>query len=121
GTAPLLGRTFTTEEEHFGGAKTIVISERLWRRRFGGDRSTLGRTLRLEGKGYVIVGVMPQRVEYPSPLIDAWIATQADEDLMRDRGASARFYGAVGRLRRGVTVERAQADPDAVQRGLGEP
>ena len=120
GTPPMFGRAFTTQEEHFGGAKAVVISERLWRRRFDGDRSALGRTLRLEAKSYIIVGVMPQRVEYPSPLIDAWIATQADEDLMRDRGASARFYEAVGRLRSGVTLERAQSDLDAIQRALGD-
>lgn len=119
GAAPLQGRVFTPEEERFGGPKTIVISERFWRRRFGESAGVLGRRLRLEGVGYVIVGVMPRQVEYPSPLIDGWVATQADDDLMKERGASARFYEAIGRLKPGITLEQAQADLDGIQRTLG--
>ncbi|HEX7140332.1 MAG TPA: ABC transporter permease [Vicinamibacterales bacterium] len=119
GTAPLQGRVFTQEEERFGGPKTIVISERLWRRRFDGSAGVLGRRLRLEGVGYVIVGVMPRHVEYPSPLIDAWITTQGDDDLMQDRGASARFYEAIGRLKPRVSLEQAHTDLNGIQRTLG--
>jgi putative ABC transport system permease protein len=71
GTGPLQGRVFSTQEEQFGGDKTIVISERLWRRRFNADPSAVGRTLRLEGRSYLIVGIMPRRVEYPSRWIEA--------------------------------------------------
>src|SRR5260370_27115533 len=51
--------------------------------------------------------------------IDAWITTQGDEDLMRERGASARFYEAIGRLTPGATLEQAQSDLNAIQRTLG--
>jgi putative ABC transport system permease protein len=119
GTAPLHGRVFTPQEEQFGGAKTIVISERFWRRRFEASPGVLGRSLRLEGRSYVIVGVMPRRVEYPSPAIDAWITTQGDGDLMTERGASARFYEAIGRLTPGATLEQAESDLNAIQRTLG--
>jgi len=118
-TSPLLGRVFVPDEERFGGPKAIVISERLRQRRFSGAASVVGRTVRLEGRGYEIVGVMPRRFEFPDSSIDAWIATQADADLLRDRGASARFYGAIGRLNRSVTIAEARRDLDAVQRQLG--
>ncbi len=121
GTAPLHGRVFAPEEEQFGGAKTIVISERFWRRRFEAGAGVLGRSLRLEGRSYVIVGVMPRHIEYPSPSIDAWITTQGDDELMTERGASARFYEAIGRLAPGATLEHAQSDLNAIQRTLGHP
>ena len=119
GATPLLGRVFSPLEERLGGAKAIVISERLWRRRFSGGESALGQRLRLEGVGYVIVGVMPRHVEYPNSLIDGWIETQGDEELMRERGASARFYEAIGRLKPRVTLDQAQDDLNGIQRGLG--
>ncbi len=119
GVDPLQGRAFSTQEERFGGPKAIVIGEGLWKRRFSSDPGAIGRALRLEGQDYVIVGVMPSSLQFPSSSIDAWIATQADAELMADRGASARYYEAVGRLKPGVTMGQAQSDLTEIQNNLG--
>jgi putative ABC transport system permease protein len=119
GVPPIQGRIFTAEEERSGGPKTIVISEGLWQRRFAGGHA-IGGNLRLEGQSYVIVGVMPRSVQYPSSAVDAWFSTQGNAELMRDRGASARFYEAVGRLRSDATIAHAKSDLNAVQTALGE-
>lgn len=119
GTAPLVGKVFSDQEEHFGGPAAIVISERLWQRRFSGNVGVLGRNLHLEKRSYVVSGVMPEGFQFPDPTIDGWIAMQADPDLLRDRTAAARFYECVGRLSPGFTLRRAQQELEEVQRTLG--
>jgi hypothetical protein len=65
GAAPLLGRTFTPEEDRAGGKPVALISESLWRRRFNADRGILGRTLTLNGTPYTVVGVLPTGFQFP--------------------------------------------------------
>src|SRR5581483_11479131 len=65
GVSPALGRNFSPDEERFGGPLAVIISSRLWHRRFGGDPSVIGKTLRAPTTGYVIVGVMPASFEFP--------------------------------------------------------
>lgn len=120
GSPPLVGRTFVSEEERFGGPKAVVISESFWRRRFGDDPGTVGHTLLLEGKSYVVVGVMHQAFQFPSPSIEAWISTQADTDLLEDRTAAAGFYECIGRLKPGVDLAQAESDLDGVQTTLAQ-
>lgn len=124
--APLAGRTFVEEEEQFGGATAAVISEPLWTRRFGRSPSAIGQRLRIGGKGYTIVGVMPraftsglERTALRTAIsIDVWIPAQLSPQLAAIR--EARFLGGVGRVRRGVTLEQARSDLAHVQRQLGE-
>ncbi len=115
---PLLGRTFTSEEERFGGPRSIVISEGLWRRRFSADASVIGQTIVLDGRSYGITGVMPASFRYPSAATEAWLPRQANSALLRMR--EARFYTAIGRLRPGIPLDRARNDLASVQRRLGE-
>lgn len=117
-TPAALGRVFTPQEEQFGGPLAIVIGDGLWRRRFSADPGVLGRTLRLTDQSYTIVGVMPRTFQYPDPLTEVWAPKQAWPGLLQIR--EARFYAGVGRLKPGVTAERAQADMAAVQQRLGQ-
>jgi putative ABC transport system permease protein len=105
---PALGRTFTSEEQRFGGPPAIVVSDAFWERRFNRDPSVLGRTLQLGGVARPIVGVMPPWFRYPTATTEVWIPTQAPPVLMEAR--QARFYTALGRLKPGVSLEQAQAD-----------
>ena len=63
---PLVGRNFTEAEDVPKGPNVVIISEGLWRSRFGADRGVLGRTIDLNGRTFEIVGVMPKRFRFPS-------------------------------------------------------
>jgi putative ABC transport system permease protein len=103
-----MGRTFTADEERFGGPPAVLISDPFWERRFSRDPSVVGRALQLGGVARTIVGVMPGWFRYPSATTEIWIPTQAPRILLEAR--EARFYRAFGRLKPGVTIEQAQAD-----------
>ena len=116
GVAPVVGRTFANQEEADGGPAVAVISYGLWTRRYGQDRGAIGKTLRLGGRAYSIIGVMPR--DFATPSIDVWLPAQTPAFLMRIR--DARFFSGIGRRKPGVTIAQAQADLARVQRELGE-
>ena len=116
GAAPLVGRTFSKQEEIYGGPGAAVISYGLWTRAFGQDRNAIGRALVLGGRGYTIVGVMPK--EFAAGPIDAWLPAQFAPWFFRMR--ENRFMSGVGRIKPGVTIEQAQADLARIERQLGE-
>jgi predicted permease len=116
-TPAALGRVLTPEEERFGGPAAALISDGLWRRRFGSDPGVIGQRLVLSGQPFTIVGVMPPHFRYPDAAAEIWLPKQAGLDLMLIR--EARFYVTVGRLKPGVTPEAAQSDLSAVQQQLG--
>ncbi|MGB9457848.1 MAG: ABC transporter permease [Bryobacteraceae bacterium] len=126
GTNPILGRTFTPDEERDGGPHAAVISYGLWVRRYGQDPRITSRRLIIGGQGYSIVGVMPRYFAPRSETalsrsaggVDVWIPAQTPPFLLGVR--NARFLSGVGRVRPGVTIERAQADLASVQHALGE-
>src|SRR5436305_5327330 len=68
GVEPIKGRVFAREEQGEGHDDVIVISERLWKRRFNSDPMLIGKTLLLNGRSYTVIGVMPARFEFPIPL-----------------------------------------------------
>jgi putative ABC transport system permease protein len=116
GTPPLLGRTFTKEEEVVGGAPAAVISYGLWTRRYGQNPGAVGGRLVIGGTAYSIVGVMPKT--FAAPSVDVWIPSQVGAYLMRVR--EARFYSGIGRMKAGVTMQQAQSDLARVQAQLGD-
>ncbi len=116
GMKPSIGRTFTADEERFGGPQVAVISYGLWDRRYGRDARITSRRLLIGGQGFSVVGVMPKG--FGTPDIDVWIPAQHPAALMQQR--FARFYTGFGRIKPGFTRERARADLAAVQHALGE-
>jgi putative ABC transport system permease protein len=114
GVAPLLGRVFRPEEEEPRRAAVAVIGYRLWQRQFRGDRAAVGKTMRLNGRVYEVVGVMPPRFEFPE-FVQLWapLALGGDPGPRDDRT----LHG-LARLRPGVTVAQAQRVMDGVARGL---
>ncbi len=117
GTAPLLGRTFSPEEDLFNGPSAAVISEHLWRRRFASDPAVLGKVLRNGNYSYPIVGVMPDSVRFPESDVDVWMPAKLPPFVMANARAS-RWDNAIGRLKEGVTPHAAQSDLAAVQARL---
>ncbi len=116
GVKPLLGRTFRPEEDHPDGEKVALLGHALWRERYGGDPKVLGKILRLEGREYSIVGVMPPGFDYPEQTA-VWtpLAFQAKD---WERGFT--MLGALGRLKPGLGVEAAQDDLSALARRFAE-
>jgi putative ABC transport system permease protein len=117
GIAPALGRDFSPMEEHFGGPPAVLISDRLWRRRFNADPNVIGKTLRL-GRSFVpIIGVMPASFQFPVRAVDLWSMSADDASFARSRELT--WYNGVGRLKSGVSIQQARANLAAVQAALG--
>ena len=105
GLEPILGRAFTAEEDRPKGPPVVMLSEGLWRERFGADPNAVGRTVRLDGTARTIVGVMPAAASFPGEL-QLWLP------LAGDPAQPWQSYSgeAIGRMKAGVTVEQADAD-----------
>jgi putative ABC transport system permease protein len=114
GVAPALGRAFTQAEDTLGGASAVILSDRFWQRRFGGDRQIIGRTLTLDGQNRTVVGVMPpgfRLVDDP----DLWLplALNVNQLLSRRQGNAIRV-NVIARLKPGVTLAAVRADLSAI-------
>ncbi len=116
GVPAALGRTFTAEEDAPGNETVVVLSHRLWTRRFGADPRIVGQTVRMNGTPYGIIGVMPARFDLTSDSEELWvpIAFTARRLAMHDEHS----YSVVGRIKPGVTLAQAQADLDRVAASL---
>lgn len=110
GVAPLHGRTFLADEDQPGREHVVVIGWSFWRTRFAGDPGAIGRTLRLDGESYRIVGIMPRGFQFtPYWAEDAAVAAPLITATRReDRGGSS--LRAFARLAPGVTLQQARAD-----------
>ena len=123
GADPFLGRHFTKEEEGLGGGAVVILSYRLWNRRFAADTSIVGRRIRLDGVDHTVVGVMPEQFNLLLPT-EAFLVTDAqiwkplrfNYAQMPPRNFT--FFTVFGRLRPGVTFEQAQSEMDGIARQL---
>jgi len=116
GVKPLVGRLFTESESLAGASdRVIVISHRLWLRRFGGRADVLGRTVRLNRVVCTIVGVMPAGFRYPNEVTDYWIPLRLNP---AEAPSPQRFFIVTARLRPGVTMGRAQSDLNVITAAL---
>ncbi|MFI5211059.1 MAG: ABC transporter permease, partial [Gemmatimonadales bacterium] len=124
---PSLGRGFRVEDEqgpdiedNTEAAPVVVLSQALWQSQFGGNPSAIGQSLVMNGKAYTVVGVMPAGFVDPiAGAIDAWVPINLTTG--RDASNATNHYlTLIGRLRSGVSIERAQSELDAVMRQLGE-
>lgn len=102
---PVLGRTFTAEEER-AGHHVAMISHGLWRRRFGADRSLIDSEVLLDGVAHTIVGILPPRFQLGEEPTDLWRPL----GLTGDENRGSHFLAPVGRLRPGATLEQANAE-----------
>ena len=110
GAYPILGRSFTADEDRMGGPQVLVMSYGLWVQRFGGDPAILGKAINLGGTAYVVIGVLsPGFKSYPPT--DVWVPLQADPNSTDQ----AHIFMVAGRLRQGVT--RTQANSEMVHVG----
>ena len=117
GVSPAIGRAFRIEDDVPNAARVAIIGDGLWKRRFGGDPSIVGRTVSLSGDPHEIIGVLP-------PGFRPIVASQSGEiwrPLRINRANPARgaiIYRAIGRLKNGLSLDRAQAAATALARRL---
>jgi putative ABC transport system permease protein len=119
GVNPLLGRWFAAPEGVPGHTAVAILSYGLWQRRFGADRGIVGRTIRLDGEPYVVVGVMPRTFQFPRDGVQVWTPV----DIVAGWGVRSRttFYlYVVGRLKPNVSLEQANAELGAVSKRLAQ-
>lgn len=131
GTRPQLGRAILSDDDRYGAPKVVVLSDALWRSRFGGDPGVVGKSVRLDGEPYEILGVMPADFNFPYPATQMWVPLalkpqQYDPDERGDK-----WLQMLARIAPGVTLERANAmlaaashqvaavDPDAYPEKAG--
>jgi putative ABC transport system permease protein len=118
GVKPLLGRTYLPGEEQDGRNDVAVLSYDLWQRYFDGDRSIVNRSVKLDGRAYTVIGVMPAGFRYPLSHRNAiYTPLHLDQPWMIGRGNH--WLQVVGRVRDGVTIGQAQADLSHVLSDLG--
>jgi putative ABC transport system permease protein len=125
GVPPRLGRVFTTDEERFGGAPVAVLSYSLWQRHYGADAGILGKTIKLDEKPYLVVGIMPPSFHFPSdgaPLserTDLWVPeVLSPEDLKPGNRVREFGVGFIARLKPGVSEQQAQQDVASIAAGF---
>ena len=112
-----LGRAFVDGEDVPGAPRVVVISDRLWRRQYGGDPQVIGRTLAIDNVPYEIVGVLPERFHFaPIGVTDIWVPLDRSADTRADR--FDQWLNVVARLRDGVTPDEAARDLALVMRRL---
>jgi putative ABC transport system permease protein len=112
GVKPILGRGFIASEDEAGGPYVAIISQRLWRVRFGADPAIAGKSARFDATPYTIVGVLPQGFEFPLTGADVWVPRPSEWS----RFAGSRYWRNLpvlvgfGALKPDVTIEQARAE-----------
>src|SRR6266404_5912058 len=103
GVEPQLGRAFTADEDK-PGIRVVILSHRMWQRRFGGDPTIVGRALNLNGEAYTVVGVMPRSFQFPAQRDDLWVPIAFPADEASQRGSH--YLEVLARLKPGASRTR---------------
>jgi putative ABC transport system permease protein len=117
GVLPALGRDFQSSDDVLNGPNVVILSNQLWRRRFGGNNTIVGQQVRFTDDSYTVIGVMPRGFDNVlSPSAEVWAPLQFDAgniatDGTREWGHALRM---VGRLRAGVSLDQARSDLDRI-------
>ncbi|MGE5326264.1 MAG: ABC transporter permease, partial [Deltaproteobacteria bacterium] len=116
GIAPIAGRDFIPAEGKQGQEHVALISEKLWRERFGGNPAMEGKPIDLDGTPYTVVGVMPGGLRYPEA--DVWTPIALDAADFSPHASHWQILTVIGRLRAGATVRQAQSDLEVAARQM---
>jgi putative ABC transport system permease protein len=117
GVTPELGRVYTPEEDAPNGPQVVVLSHRLWERRFGARQEAIGARLELNGRPSTVIGVMPPSFGIEGSKAELWTPMHLDPSVDY-RTRTGRYLTSIARLKPNVTPQRAQADMSAIARRL---
>jgi putative ABC transport system permease protein len=117
--APAIGRNFEASDDRSKGPKVVILSDALWRRRWGGDHAIVGREIALDESIYTVIGVMPAGFDNVlSPSAAIWSPLQFDASLPPQGQEWAHNVSLVGRLRLSVTRNQGKKEADGILRAL---
>ena len=127
GVVPFAGRTFSPHEDQLGQNQVVILGYSLWRHRFNGDQSIVGKAIMMDGRNFTVIGVMPPGFQFPgdtgtilniftAPSAQLWVPLALSPDEWNAR--SSHYLEVVGRLRSGVTPSQAQEEMNSIQREL---
>jgi predicted permease len=123
GAAPMLGRDFKWSDEKPGN-RVVMLSYAFWQSQFGADKNIVGKTIRMDGHGYTVVGVMPRDFQYPldnpAPVMWKSLAEDAEGDNPATSQRGFDVLDVIARLKPGVTVAEAKADLSVVANNLAK-
>src|SRR5580704_15671025 len=110
GAKPMIGRTFLPGEDQPGKSQVVVISERLWRRRFAADPNLLGSQITLDGQSTTVIGIMPASFQYPPGSLtrNLWMPLEFSPHNLQERGSH--WMAVIGRLKSGIKMEAADSE-----------
>jgi putative ABC transport system permease protein len=114
GVQPVLGRDFAAGDAKKGAGRTVLVSYGYWKQQLGSPQDLSQAHLKIDGAVYSVIGVLPAGFHFPQD-VDLWLPTDLDGE---NQSRTAHNYSAVGRLRDGVTVERANQDISAIARHI---
>jgi putative ABC transport system permease protein len=112
GVKPLYGRVITPDDDREGAPPVVVLSHRLWQRRFGARADVVGQQIALNNQSYTVVGVMPPEFEFPVAMSELWVPMAFTKAAAERR--QAHFLYTRARLKPGVTLAQAQAEMDTI-------
>jgi putative ABC transport system permease protein len=118
GAAPAIGRAFVETENTAGRDGVAILSNGLWRRRFGSDLAIVGTLVTHDGRALEVIGVMPPTFLFPDDTIELWTPMPFNADLLSENNRGSRSYTVLARLKPGVSIAQAQAGMNAVTEAL---
>jgi putative ABC transport system permease protein len=123
GVRPVAGRLLIPDDDRPGAAATVVLSERLWQKRFGQAADLVGKTVTLDKQPFTVAGILPADFQFPfrTPPVDLWISVEHDtqlKDLIPHRGGH--YLSVVARLKPGVTLGEAESELQGINAGLAK-
>jgi MacB-like periplasmic core domain len=121
GVKPVLGRTFLPEDDAADRPPVVVVSEGLWKQRFGSDPSLIGKQLKLDTKSYTVIGIMRASFTFPATGKEprVWLLiSQAGFGWAKRDNRGSHDFGIIARLKQGVSIAQAQVEMDVIAKRL---
>ncbi|HEV2915216.1 MAG TPA: ABC transporter permease [Pyrinomonadaceae bacterium] len=110
GVGPFVGRTFNVEEDQPGSDQVVVLSHKLWQRRFNADPGVVGKSIGINGKSLTVIGVMPAGFQFPDSEIEIWKPLALDAEDWSENSRGSHYLNVIARLKPGVTQAQAQTE-----------
>jgi predicted permease len=120
GVQPRIGRSFTAEDDQPSANGTVILSWALWKRRFGGESSVIGRKINLDAKPYTVIGVMPRWFAFPEQKVQIFLPVYHERTPEEMAKIDNHEFVVIGRLMPGITGDQATQEVSAIVRRIHE-